>query len=133
MGETWKEIIMESQGRVATLISVLVILLVASTSAFAKHSGKVTLAFAASLNGSSLTPGEYKVTWEQHSPEATVTLAKGKNVVATTAGKWVDREVRYPANAVLYNVNPDGSRTVMELRFAGLKGALVFGEASPRS
>jgi hypothetical protein len=123
---------MKLQRRVTMLMSV-VVLLVAGTSALAKNSGTVKISYAASLTGTALTPGEYKVTWEQHSPEATVTLMRGKNVVATAQGKWVEREVRYPANAVLYNVNPDGSRTVMELRFAGLKGALVFSEASPKS
>jgi hypothetical protein len=56
-----------------------------------------------------------------------------KGVVATVEGKWVDRDTKYEANAVVYSNNPDGSRTILEVRFAGLKGALVFGEESPQS
>jgi len=114
-----------------SLISVLVVAFVGSTPVFAKQSRTVRLPYAASLNGTPLATGEYKVSWEQHSAEATVTVTQGKEVVATAPATWVDREERYSTNQFLYNINPDGSRTILEIRFAGLKGALVFHKGPP--
>ena len=111
----------------------LAILLMAALSAVAQNARTLKLPYSASVNGKQLAAGEYKVTWETHSPEATVNFAQKKEVVATVQGKWVDRDTKYEANAVVYSNNPDGSRTIMEVRFAGLKGALVFGEESPKS
>ena len=45
----------------------------------------------------------------------------------TVEGRWTDRQVRYERNTVVYNLNPDGSRTILEIRFAGLRSVLVFG------
>jgi uncharacterized protein YfaP (DUF2135 family) len=109
------------------------ILLMAALSAVAQNARTLKVPYSASVNGKQLAAGEYKVTWETHSPEATVNFAQKREVVATVEGKWVDRETKYEANAVVYSNNPDGSRTILEVRFAGLKGALVFGEESPKS
>ena len=114
-----------------SLNSVLVVAFIGSTPLFAKQSRTVRLPYAASLNGTPLATGEYKISWEQHSPEATVTVTQGKDVVATAPATWVARDVRYSTNQVFYNINPDGSRTILEIRFAGLKGALVFHKGSP--
>ena len=125
---------MQMRSRITAAICAMV--LATSSSALAKrvaHSAVVSFPYAASLNGTSLPAGQYKVTWQQHSPEATVSLTQGKNTLATTQAKWVDRDVRYPTNAVLYNTSGDGSRRILEIRFAGVKGALVFGDTSPKA
>ena len=109
------------------------ILLMAALSAVAQNSRTLKVPYSASVNGKQLAAGEYKVTWQTHSPAATVNFTQKREVVATVEGKWVDRETKYEANAVVYSNNPDGSRTILEVRFAGLKGALVFGEESPKS
>lgn len=111
----------------------LAILLMASLSAVAQNSGTLNLAYSASLKGRQVAAGQYKVAWETHSPEATVTLTQKKNVIVTVQGKWVDRDTKYEANSVVYSKNPDGSRSVLEIRFKGHKGALVFGEESMQS
>ena len=111
----------------------LTILLMAALSAVAQNARTLKLPYSASLKGTQLAAGEYKVTWETHSPEATVNFMHNNAMVATVQGKWVDRDTKYAANAVVYSNNPDGSRTILEIRFSGLKGALVFGEESPKS
>jgi len=111
----------------------LAILLMATLSAVAQNARTLKLPYSASVNGKQLAAGEYKVTWETHSPEATVNFAQKSQVVAAVEGKWVDRDTKYGANSVVYSNNPDGSRTILEVRFAGLKGAFVFGEESPKS
>lgn len=110
------------------LTPVLVVLAMATVTAFAKNSRTFKLNSPASLGGTQLSPGNYKVEWESHSPEATVTLRQGKSVVATVKGRWVERGAKYPADSVLYQTNADGSRSIMEIRFAGMSQALVFGE-----
>src|SRR5271157_87646 len=118
---------------VGRLTVTLAILLMAALSAVAQNARTLKVPYSASLKGKQLAAGEYKVTWQTHSPEATVNFMQKKAVVATVQGKWVDRDTKYEANAVVYSNNPDGSRTILEVRFAGLKGALVFGEESPQS
>jgi hypothetical protein len=118
---------------VGRLTVTLGILLMAALSAVAQNARTLKVPYSASLKGKQLAAGEYKVTWQTHSPEATVNFMQKKAVVATVEGKWVDRDTKYEANAVVYSNNPDGSRTILEVRFAGLKGALVFGEESPQS
>jgi hypothetical protein len=111
----------------------LAIVLMAALSAAAQNARTLRVPYSASVNGKQLAAGEYKVTWQTHSPEATVNFSQKREVVATVEGKWVDRDIKYESNSVVYSNNPDGSRTIMEVRFAGLKGALVFGEESPKS
>ena len=118
---------------VGRLTATLAILLMAALSAVAQNARTLKVPYSASVNGKQLAAGEYRVTWETQSPEATVNFAQKKEVVATVEGKWVDRDAKYEANAVVFSNNPDGSRTILEIRFAGLKGALVFGEESPKS
>ena len=107
------------------LVPVLVLALTATAFA-AAGSGTVTLSSAAQINGKSLAAGEYKVKWDSHSPEAEVTFLQGKTTVATARAKMVDRGEASLWNAVVTRDNPDGSKTLLEIRFQGKKSALVF-------
>ena len=106
----------------------MAILLTASLWAAAASSRTLSFRTAVSLNGSEMKPGFYEVEWVTHSPEATVTFRRNGEVVATAPGKMVERETKAPADAVVYTNNADGTHTLKELRFAGKKQALVFGE-----
>jgi hypothetical protein len=124
---------MKVRSFVARITLTLAIVLMAALSAVAQNARTLRVPYSAAVNGKQLAAGEYKVTWQTHSPAATVNFTQKREVVATVEGKWVDRDTKYEANSVVYSMNPDGSRTIMEVRFAGLKGALVFGEESPKS
>ncbi|HLY62443.1 MAG TPA: hypothetical protein VKV95_17005 [Terriglobia bacterium] len=100
------------------------------TPAFAKQVREVDFDKAVSINGKQLTPGKYKVIWETHSPQATITIAHKKDVVATTTGTVVERPKPYDSDSILYNTEPDGSLTIMELRFAGSNKVLTFDNPS---
>jgi hypothetical protein len=113
------------------LTAVLVILVLSAASALAKNERRLNISNNASISGTMLRAGNYKVDWVSHSPEATVTFYSGKEAVATVKGKWVDRGSEYKQNAVLYENHADGSRSIIEIRFAGMKQALVLG--SPES
>lgn len=109
---------------------VLAILLTASLWAAAANSRTLSFRTPVTLNGAEMRPGFYEVQWVSHSPEATVTFRRNGQVVATAAGKWVDREKKSPADSVVYSNNADGTHTLKELRFGGMKQVLVFGEGS---
>lgn len=115
------------------LTSVLVILVLAAASAFAKNGRQLTITNDASIGAKTLHAGNYTVDWVSHSPQATVTFYSGKEAVAMVEGKWVDRGSEYKQNAVLYENHPDGSRSIIEIRFAGMKQALVLGSPAPTS
>jgi hypothetical protein len=116
------------------LIPVIVVVALAASSAFAKNGTKsekrLTLNQAAALNGAAIPAGSYNVTWSADSGDPTVSFVKGKETVASAQAKWVDRPNKYDQNEVLYSNNSDGSRTIIEIRFAGMSKALVFGDST---
>src|ERR1700741_1213311 len=71
---------------------VLVAALSLSLGAFAKdkNEAKFTLADTAQIGSTQLQPGDYKATWEGTS-DVQVKILQGKNVVATTSAKLVDK------------------------------------------
>lgn len=106
----------------------LAFMLVVGVGAKAKDSRDVVLFHDASLAGTHLASGRYHVNWETHSPEATVTFQQGKKVLATADGKVADRGKKYGSNEVVYTENPNGSRVIQEIRFAGSSEVIVFNE-----
>lgn len=120
---------------VIALLFFVAMLSVATELAIAKDSRKLSVVHTASLNGTEIASGVYKVSWEAHSPEVTVsfTTAKGDRVIATAPGKIVEHAAPYRANAVVYDLKPDGSYTILEIRFAGMKQAIVFGKVEPEA
>ena len=110
--------------------SVIAIFLVATISGFAKESRTVKVIHSASVGGTVIAPGEYKLQWKSHGSDATVTLMKGKKVVTTAPAQVVDRDAEYDRSAVVYETGSDGSRSIIEMRFADSKRVLVFGGSS---
>lgn len=106
----------------------IAVMLAANVIAFAKDSVTLKLNTPVSLNGSRLAAGEYNVAWVIHSPEATVTFAQRKQVVATASAKLVDRNQKYKMTEIVYQTDSDGLRTLLEIRLEGTSKALVFGE-----
>jgi hypothetical protein len=106
--------------------------LVTSLPTFAKNVATFDFPFAGALAGTEVTPGTYQVSWESRSTVATLTIRKGKKVVATTDGKWVERDVTYDKNAVVYDTAGSGLRRIIELRFAHRHQALVVEESDSK-
>lgn len=108
------------------LLLLVVVTFAVALSASANNSKTISLRTEVTLNGNRLPTGFYEVNWVSHSPEATVTFVKAGQLVMTAMGKWVDSDVKYNTDAVVYTNNADGSHTLREIRFAGRKQALVF-------
>ena len=104
----------------------LALVMAGSASVFAKDTQTVKLTYGMTLKGTPLAAGSYSISWVNQATQATVTVAKDKNIVATAQGRLVDAGRRFTQNAVLYDENADGTRTVREIRLAGSTQAIEF-------
>lgn len=97
---------------------------------FERGSRSLTLASTLSTDGGRAPEGEYVISWESYIGNASVKFLRNNFLVATASAKWVKRDVKYPRDAYVYRRNPDGSRTLLEIHFEGMRQALVFGKSS---
>jgi cell division protein FtsN len=81
------------------------------------------------LNGASLPCGLCTISWEAYEPNAAVTFQAERSGSMQAEGKLVRRNLWYDGNAFVYRINPDGSRSLLEIRLGSTNQALVFGEA----
>jgi hypothetical protein len=86
------------------------------------------ISYDATVAGSHLASGEFGVTWQAHSPTATVSFLQKGKVVATVEGKVVDRGTKYSANQVVYGIAATGAHEIQEIRFRGSAEVIVFSE-----
>jgi SPOR domain/PilZ domain len=96
-----------------------------SPRSFERGTRAFTLKSALRLEGKHIPVGDCVITWESYIPDAIVKITGGDGSV-TLQGKWVKREIKYEDDAVVYTKNPDGTRTLTEFRFSGMRQALVF-------
>ena len=97
-----------------------------SSAAKPKDSKDVLLHYDATVAGSHLASGDYDITWQTHSPEATVSFFQKGKVVVTAEGTVVDRGTKYQANQVVYDADSTGARQIQEIRFRGSSEVIVF-------
>lgn len=110
----------------ATISKILVVglgLLVAS-SAFAASKGTLTLLNPASVNGTELKAGDYRLEWDGSGPNVELSILQGKKVVAKVPAKVVDLSTPAQNNAAVLERKDNGSATLSGARFAGKKFAL---------
>ena len=108
---------------------VLVAAFTLSLGAFAKDKNEATftLSNTAHIGSTQLKPGEYKATWEGTGNDVQVKILHGKNVVANTSARLVDKE--NAQDAVTLSGASD-VKTVDEIDFSHLHKGLVFGSAT---
>jgi hypothetical protein len=78
------------------------------------------------VNRTYLPAGVYLVTWNTHSPRATVQFIN-KHSVVVCHGRVEKRDETYHENTIVYNTAADGTRHLVEIRFAFSHKVLVFG------
>ncbi len=94
------------------------------THSLPRRSRDLTLVSSTAPHGSAEAAAEQLVVnWETYSPEATVSFVKAGDTLAKAQGKWV-RSIPYDYDAIVYNQNGDGSRTLLEIRFRGMNRAV---------
>jgi len=103
---------------------VLGLALLLACSAFAATKGSLHLQSAATINGTQLKPGDYKLEWDGSGPNVEVSILKGKNVVTKTQAKVVDLSSPALNDAAVVQKNDDGTSSITSVRFEGKKVAL---------
>jgi len=114
--------------RISQGVLLLSIVLLAA-SAFAANKGSFELQHPALVAGKQLAPGNYKVQWEGSGDQVQLSIMQGSKQVALASAHVVTMQVAPPNDSALINVNPDGSRSVAQIRFRGKKFVLeITGE-----
>lgn len=97
----------------------------------APTNGENEISFTAGLqmNGKRLPAGSCVVSWESYNPDAIVKFDNNKDINVTVQGRWLKQTSKFPQDAVGYERNKDGTRTLLEIRFGGMAQTLVFSAA----
>ena len=103
--------------------------LLLASSAFAATKGSLTLLNPATVNGTKLKAGDYKLEWDGTGPNVEVSIMQGKKVLAKAPAKVVDLSSPSANNAAVVKKNDDGSASLAGARFAGKKFALELGDS----
>ncbi len=101
--------------------------LLLASSAFAATKENLTLSNPATVNGTQLKAGDYKLQWEGTGPNVEVSIMKGKNVLAKVPARLVDLSNPSPHSAAVVTKSDDGTRNLSGARFEGKKFALELG------
>ena len=109
---------------------VLCVALLLASSAFAATKPTLQLSHPATVNGTTLQPGEYKVQWEGNGPNVEISILQGKNVVAKAPAHVVELGTPSADDAAVLRKNDKGPNALASIRFQGKKLSLVLGEAS---
>lgn len=110
-------------------IMVMGLALLLTSSAFAASKANLTLNSNATINGTKLKAGEYKLEWDGTGPNVELSILQGKKVVAKVPAKVVDLDKASSNDAAVLKQD-GGTATLAGVRFQGKKFALELGEAS---
>ena len=91
-----------------------------------KGSRNFELRSGLTLNGMPVPFGDCIISWESYVSDAVVKFEKIGSVVVTAEGKLVRGPVWYYTDAVVYRLDANGSRNLLEIRFGGTNQTLVF-------
>jgi len=78
------------------------------------------------MNGAEIPQGMYQLTLESSNSSVQVTLWREGQFIATARGVWVKSGMKFTGNTVLLRVNPDGTRSLVEIRLAGTAKTIVL-------
>src|SRR5262245_17690515 len=75
----------------------------------------------ASLNGTEVPRGTYRLSWKKNGAEdqVKVSLFQGMALVATAEGRVVDGATENAVDSVVYKVGDNGTREIVGVRFGG--------------
>ncbi len=99
-----------------------------STSLFAASSGSLHLTQPVQLNGTEIQPGDYKVTWEGTGSDVSVSILKGKDVVAKAPAHIKELGNKFNSNAAVLQKRDSGQPALTGIRFSGKSFAVEFSD-----
>ena len=108
-------------------LKALVLVAVVLTAAFA-FAGNMQMNITSpnQLNGTTINPGSYKFAYTTTGNTAQVNVLQGKKTVATATGELVEIQNPPQHDSIVSKMNPDGTRSMYEIQFAGKKQAIRF-------
>lgn len=107
--------------------------LLLATSAFAANKatkGSLELSEPVTVSGHELKAGQYKLTWEGTGEDVQAMILTHGKLVATVPAHLTDLNQPEPNDAVVSRQNDDGSRSLIQVDFAGKKYALSFDDGT---
>lgn len=116
-------------------VSLLALGLLGSSAAFARESNKTTLNLSekVTVNGTTLNPGKYTVSWEGSGSAVQVNILQGKQTVATAPAHVTEEPTTNNGNAYGSTAQPDGTRTLTTIYVGGQHTTLQFSQADQAS
>ena len=107
--------------------------LLLATSVFAINKGSLQVSDPVTVNGKQIGAGEYTVKREGNGPDVELNILHGKNIVATVPARMVDLDRAASRDSAVTVVNPDGHKSLNEIRFSGKRYALAIGAESAKA
>jgi YD repeat-containing protein len=108
-------------------LKALVLIAFVLTTAFALAANmQISLNNANQLNGTTINPGSYKLSYTTSGSTTEVNVLQGKKTIASATGEMVEIQTAPQHDSVISKMNPDGTRTIYEIQFAGKKQAIRF-------
>ena len=102
--------------------------LLLATAAFAANKGSFNLDERTTVSGHQLAPGQYQLKWDGAGPSVDVSVLSQGKVVATVPARLIELGHADANSSTETNQNPDGTRSLIKVDFAGKKYALAFGD-----
>jgi hypothetical protein len=105
-----------------------------SAAAFAGDNNKISLNLYenVSVEGRTLKPGHYTVSWEGSGPTVQVTISQGKQAVANFSAHVAEQAIANPANAYGSSVEADGSHSLTSIYVGGKRTSLELEQKEAR-
>ena len=102
--------------------------LLLSAGAFAQEKGKLSLSEIVTVQGKTLKPGDYKLTWEGTGSSVQLSFIHGRDTVVTVPATIVAGQNSNLANAYGTRTEPDGSKSLEAYYPEGKKIVLELGQ-----
>jgi hypothetical protein len=83
------------------------------------------------VNGVNVPRGLYALSLETHGVSVHAALWRDGRFIVSAHGTWVRHGVKYREDAVLLQVNSDGTRSLLEIRLAGSAKTIVLDNENP--
>jgi len=115
--------------KVMTTMMGAALLLASAAVAAETNKTSISLSDKVTVDGKTIEPGQYKAEWTGNGPNVQVTVAKGKQQVASFPAKLTEQSSANAANAYSTSSAPDGSKSLTAIYVGGKKFVLEVDQA----
>lgn len=116
--------------KIATTLFGAALLLASCAIAGETNKTNITVADKVSVEGKTIEPGRYQVEWTGNGPNVQVTVARGKQQVASFPAKLTENATSNATSAYSTSASADGSKSLTAIYVGGKKYILEVDQAS---